>query len=132
MKLPAAGIGFTGLGGTEGAGADGSAGGPAEAAGNGFEGLGGIAPSVFWNQRFSMYLFLRNSLNFSKSVEERVCSLLYFAKYLALKAELPTCAKPEMSSSVNTLMEMPFTLNWNSRWIPEHFVQTNVKCVRST
>ena len=66
----------------------------------------------------SMYFILMNSFNLTMSLPLGLDSLsLYFAKYFALKAVLPTLASIATSISVNTLIEMPFTLNWKSRLI---------------
>jgi hypothetical protein len=64
----------------------------------------------------SMYFILMNSFSFTGSLLRLgIDSLLMFAKYLALKAVLPTLASMATSISVNTLMDRPLTLNWKSR-----------------
>lgn len=66
----------------------------------------------------SMYFILMNSFSFTGSLLRLgidSLSKLYFAKYLALKAVLPTLASMATSISVNTLMDRPLTLNWKSR-----------------
>jgi hypothetical protein len=66
----------------------------------------------------SMYFILMNSFSFTGSLLRlgiNSLSKLYFAKYFALKAVLPTLASMATSMSVNTLMDRPLTLNWKSR-----------------
>ena len=66
----------------------------------------------------SMYFILMNSFSFTGSLLRlgiNSLSKLYFAKYFALKAVLPTLASMATSISVNTLMDRPLTLNWKSR-----------------
>lgn len=69
----------------------------------------------------SMYFIRMNSFSFTgslllPSIDDSL-SLLYLAKYFALKAALPTLASMATSISVKTLMDRPLTLNWKSRLI---------------